>query len=233
MAGSLIELFDFLPGVIFYAKDRESRYIAANRAMLLAKEITNPDDLLGRTDRDLHPVVMADAYIAEDRKVLELGRALTNQIWFVVDRSGRPGWFNSSKVPLRDETGTVIGIAGVRYAIETPEDREQQFRDLAPVVRFLEENYTSPVSMREMAELANFSSTHFNRQFIHLFGMPPTRFLHSLRVEKARQMLLYSTRGIGEIAVETGYHDQSHFTRHFRSITGLTPGRFRAQFRSA
>lgn len=230
-AGAIIELFDFLPGVIFYAKDRESRYIAANRAMLAAKEIENPNDLLGRTDRDFHPAVMADAYIAEDRIVMDLGRALTNQIWFVVDRSGRPGWFKSTKVPLRDETGAVIGIAGIRYAIETSEEREKQFRDLAPVVRFIEENYLAAVSMREMAELAKLSATHFNRQFIHLFGMPPTRFLHSLRVEKARQMLLCSERGIGEIAVETGYHDQSHFTRHFREITGLTPGRFRAQFR--
>ncbi len=231
-AAALIELFDYLPGVIFYAKDRESRYIAANRAMLVAKEIEDPGDLLGRSDRDFHPAVMADAYIAEDRRVMEKGRSLTNQIWFVVDRSGRPGWFNSSKVPLRDEAGGVIGIAGVRYAIETPEDREKQFRGLAPVIRYLEENYTSSVPMSEMARLAGISSTHFNRQFIFLFGMSPMRFLHSLRVEKARQLLIHGDAAVGEIALETGYHDQSHFTRHFRRLTGMTPGQFRTRFRS-
>jgi len=231
LSAALIDLFDCLPGVIFYAKDRESRYIAANRSMLAAKGVPDPTDLLGRTDRDFHPAVMADAYIAEDRRVMESGRALTNQVWFVVDRSGRPGWFNSSKVPLLDESGAVIGVAGVRYAIETPEARENQFRDLAPVVRYLEEHYTSAVSMAEMAKLAGLSSTHFNRQFAHLFGMSPTRFLHSLRVEKARQMLVSPDCSVGEIALETGYHDQSHFTRHFRSLTGMTPGRFRAQFR--
>jgi AraC-like DNA-binding protein len=229
-AAALIELFDYLPGVIFYAKDRESRYIAANRAMLVAKELGDPEDLLGRTDRDFHPAVMADAYIAEDRRVMELGRSLTNQVWFVVDRSGRPGWFNSSKVPLHDEAGVVIGIAGVRYAIETPEDREKQFRGLAPVIRHLEENYTSSVPMAEMARLAGISSTHFNRQFTFLFGMSPTRFLHSLRVEKARQLLIHTDRAVGEIAIETGYHDQSHFTRHFRRLSGMTPGQFRARF---
>lgn len=230
-AAALIELFDCLPGVIFYAKDRESRYIAANRAMLLAKEIRDPEDLLGRTDRDFHPAVMADAYIAEDRRVMERGCSLTNQVWFVVDRSGRPGWFNSSKVPLRDEAGEVVGIAGVRYAIETPEDRERQFRALAPVVRHLEENYTANVSMAEMARLAGISATHFNRQFAFLFGMSPMRFLHSLRVEKARQLLMHTDRSVGEIAIETGYHDQSHFTRHFRQLGGMTPGRFRSQYR--
>lgn len=230
-AAALIELFDYLPGVIFYAKDRESRYIAANRAMLVAKEVGDLADLLGRTDRDFHPAVMADAYIAEDRRVMESGRSLTNQIWFVVDRSGRPGWFNSSKVPVRDESGAVIGIAGVRYAIETPEDREKQFRGLAPVIRHLEENYTSSVPMSEMARLAGISSTHFNRQFTFLFGMSPTRFLHSLRVEKARQLLTHTGRSVGEIALETGYHDQSHFTRHFRRLTGMTPGQFRGWYR--
>lgn len=230
-AAALIELFDYLPGVIFYAKDRESRYIAANRAMLVAKEIEASDDLLGRTDHDFHPAVMADAYIAEDRRVMEGGRSLTNQVWFIVDRSGRPGWFNSSKVPLRDEAGEVIGIAGVRYAIETPEDRERQFRGLAPVIRHLEENYTSAVSITEMARLAGLSSTHFNRQFTFLFGMSPTRFIHSLRVEKARQLLIHTDRAVGEIALETGYHDQSHFTRHFRRLSGMTPGHFRARFR--
>jgi AraC-like DNA-binding protein len=230
-AAALIELLDYLPGVIFYAKDRESRYIAANRAMLVAKEIEDPGDLRGRSDRDFHPAVMADAYIAEDRRVMENGRSLTNQIWFVVDRSGRPGWFNSSKVPLRDESGEVIGIAGVRYAIETPEDREKQFRGLAPVIRYLEENYTSSVPMSAMARLAGISSTHFNRQFTFLFGMSPTRFVHSLRVEKARQLLIHTDESVGGIALETGYHDQSHFTRHFRRLTGITPGQFRSRFR--
>lgn len=230
-ASSLLELFDCLPGVIFYAKDRDSRYLAANRAMLRAKELSDPRELLGRSDRDFHPAALADAYIAEDRAVMDSGRPVLNRLWFVIDRSGRPGWFNSSKVPLRDPDGRVVGVAGVRYAVETPEDRERQFRELAPVVRHFEEHLSDPVSMVEMAKLAGLSPTQFNRRFRQLFGMTPTRFLHSLRVEKARQMLLRTKLSVGEIAVETGYHDQSHFTRHFHRIAWMTPGRFRSQFR--
>ena len=85
--------------------------------------------------------------------------------------------------------------------------------------------------MTEMARLAGFSSTHFNRQFTFLFGMSPTRFIHSLRVEKARQLLIHTDRAVGEIALDTGYHDQSHFPRHFRRLSGMTPGHFRARFR--
>jgi len=224
---SLVALFDCLPGVIFFAKDRDSRFIAANAAMLAVKDLTRPEELLGKSDHDFHPAVLADAYVAEDRRVMEDGRALPNEIWFVIDRQGRPGWFNSSKVPLRDVDGEVAGIAGVRFAIRTPEDRERQFRGLSPVLKHLEEHFTEPVSMREMASLAGLSSTQFNRAFREILRMSPTRFLHSLRVERARQLLASTRRSIGAIAQETGYHDQSHFTRHFRKLAGMTPGEYR------
>lgn len=229
---SLLALFECLPGVIFYAKDRDSRFIAANRAMLAAKNLSEPEELLGRTDHDFHPAVLADAYVAEDRRVMELGRPLPNENWFVIDRHGKPGWFNSSKVPLRGADGGVIGIAGVRFAIRTPEDRERQFRGLAPVVRHLEDHFTKPVSMKEMAALAGLSTTQFNRAFREILRMSPTRFLHSLRIERARQLLAGGNHTIGEIAQQTGYHDQSHFTRHFRKLAGMTPGEFRRRVRS-
>jgi AraC-like DNA-binding protein len=228
---SLVALFDCLPGAIFFAKDRASRYLAANRAMLLAKNLRSPEDLLGRTDRDFHPAALADAYIAEDREVIATGNAVLNRPWFVIDRSGKPGWFNSSKVPLRDRSGTIVGVAGIRYPVETPEDRERNFRDLAPVVRYLEDHYDEVVSMTAMARLAGLSATHFNRRFRQIFGMAPMRFLHALRIEKARQLLVETDRSVGEIAVGSGYHDQSHFTRHFRQLTGVAPGKYRAEFR--
>lgn len=228
---SLLALFDCLPGVIFYAKDCGSRYLAANRAMLLAKNLRAPDELIGRTDRDFHPSALADAYIAEDREVIATGKPVLNRPWFVIDRSGRPGWFNSSKVPLRDRSGAIVGVAGLRYPVETPEDRERHFRDLAPVVRYLEDHYDEVVSMTEMAKLAGHSPTHFNRRFRQIFGMAPIRFLHALRIEKARQLLVETDRSVGEIAVGSGYHDQSHFTRHFRRLTGVAPGKYRSEFR--
>ncbi|MEO0415660.1 MAG: AraC family transcriptional regulator [Verrucomicrobiota bacterium] len=232
LALSFVELFDHIPGVIFYAKDAQSRFIAANRAMLAAKNLDHPDCILGHTDHDFHPAAMATAYIEEDQAVMNSGKSLPNQVWFVLDQSGSPGWFNSSKVPLIDRE-TVIGIAGVRYAIETPEDREHLFQALAPVFSYLEEHYAQPVSMEEMAKLAGLSATHFNRRFREVIGMNPTKFLHSLRIEKARMLLAKSRTPIGQIALEVGYHDQSHFTRHFRKLTGETPKTYRQSFQSS
>ena len=230
-AKSLVSLFECLGNVIFYAKDSRGRFIAANTAMLETKNITGPSGIIGKTDHDFHPPMLADAYVAEDRRVMESGKALSNQIWFVLDRFGRPGWFNSSKVPLRDFDGEVIGVAGVRSSIGTAEHLSGGFKLLKPVLSYLEEHYTESISMKEMAALAQLSSTHFNRQFSALLGISPTQFLHSLRIEKARQLLGSTSLSVGEVALETGYHDQSHFSRNFRRLTGVSPREYRLRFR--
>lgn len=231
VACALIELFDSLPGVIFYAKDLNSRYIAANLAMLEAKNLDYAEELLGQTDTDFHPATLADAYLAEDRQVIEQGIPLNDRIWFIIDRHGRPGWFRQSKIPLKDLKGKVIGLAAVRYAIKTPEDRMRNFKSLSPVIRFFEKHHIEPISMKKMAGLAGMSSTHFNRSFVEIFAMSPTRFLHCLRIEHARQLLTHSEHSLGEISIEVGYHDQSHFTRHFKKFTGMTPRAYRLRFR--
>ena len=225
-----IELFDFLPEVVFYAKDRRSRFVAANEAMMRSKQLVQGEDLLGKTDLDFHPPVMARAYIEEDREIMESGKALPHQAWLVFDSDGRPGWFRSSKTPIFGDTGKVIGIAGVRYSIRTPEEQMAQFQNLLGAIRHLEENYTEGVTTPELAKLAGLSVTHFNRRFSELFRMSPNRFMMSLRVERARTLLSQSEREIGEISVETGFCDQSHFTRQFRKLTGLTPKKYREQF---
>lgn len=231
-AQSLISLFESLTSVIFYAKDADNRFVAANSAMLETKNLSDPADIIGKTDHDFHPPMLADAYVAEDRQVMQSGRPLSHQIWFVLDRYGRPGWFNSSKVPLLSPAGKVIGVAGVRSAIENAGHLSGSFQALKPVFNHLEEHYTEAISMKEMAALARLSSTHFNRQFSELLGISPTQFLHSLRIEKGRQLLANTLRSVGEVAIETGYHDQSHFSRYFRRLTGVSPREYRLRFRS-
>ncbi len=231
-AASFLELFEFIPGIVFYAKDRESRFVAANSTMLATKNLSSPAELLGRSDDEFHPPNLAEAYVAEDRAIMESGNALSNQSWFVIDQNGRPGWFRSSKVPLYSSDETVIGIAGIRYAISTPEDRAAQFQNLAAAIQYLETNYASPISTSHLAKLAGMSVTHFNRRFAEIFRVSPNRFLLSVRVEKARFLLATTTSTISDIATDTGYYDQSHFTRHFRKLTGLTPKMYRRQYQA-
>jgi AraC-like DNA-binding protein len=72
--------------------------------------------------------------------------------------------------------------------------------------------------------------THLVRAFSGAYGIPPHQYLMSRRVERARRLLLEG-RAPGEVAVETGFYDQSHLNRHFKRLVGVAPGRYRLSSR--
>ncbi|MCW1925088.1 AraC family transcriptional regulator [Luteolibacter arcticus] len=230
-AWSVLELFDALPHVSFYAKDKESRYVRVNRLSLETHGMTDEREMLGRSDRDFHPPVMAEAYIAEDRRVMAGRKPIPGQVWLVFHANRLPQWYVSTKVPLFDPGGTVVGISGAMYLIEQPAEHERHFRELSPVIQHIDRHHAGNISMEEMAALSGLSATHFNRRFQQLLKMTPSAYLRSVRVQGARRLLGATDRPLAEIAQQCGFTDQSHFTRCFREATGLTPRGYRQRFR--
>jgi AraC-like DNA-binding protein len=233
MAESLVELFDFLPTVYFYAKDTKHRYVGMNLPTLNdVFGLESLDELLGKTDSEFQPPALAQAYHAEDRRVMDGGQTIANQVWLVPHVRGTPRWYVSTKTPIRDPQGNVIGVAGVMYPIETPELQAAYFDELLPVVKYIDAHYTQPISMKAMADLAQLSPSHFNQRFRTILRMTPSEYVLSRRVQLAQQLLTESSTSIINIAASVGFYDQSHFTKRFHRITGLTPSAYRAKFRN-
>lgn len=90
---------------------------------------------------------------------------------------------------------------------------------------YLVEHYAENVSLETLALIAALSPFHFNRVFSEQMGMPPHAFQTQLRVSRAKA-LLRQGRAISRVASETGFADQSHLTRHFKRLVGVTPGQF-------
>ncbi len=229
-AQSVMTLFDSLPNTAFYAKDLQSRFVRMNELCLHINGASREEEVLGKTDRDFSPPAMAEAYLAEDRRVMDQGRPITGQVWLVFHLRRLPHWYVSSKVPLVDSRGRVIGLAGAMYGIAQPEESARFFRELFPVIRHIEERFSEPISMAAMAKLAGLSSTHFNRRFKQLLRMTPMTYLHTVRIQSARRLLSSSQQSLAAIAAEIGFTDQSHFTRRFRQNTGMTPAEYRKRF---
>ena len=225
----LMELFEHVPGVCFYAKDKESRFVRLNRANLAVYGVSDEDSLLGRSDRDFHPPSLAEGYIAEDQRMMESGPVL-NQTWLVPFLNGPMQWFVSSKMPLIGPRGECVGICGVMYPIATPKEQLAQFQRLAPAVRYLEERFREHVRLSDLAEHCSLSSTHVHRLFQRLLRMSPAEYLLALRLQEARRLLATTDEPLSEIALSTGFFDQSHFTKRFRKMTGMTPAQFRKTF---
>lgn len=224
----IIELFEHLPVALFYAKDSEQRYIAVNQRNLMdVFGLDDVDELYGRTDSDFQPPALADAYHAEDRRVMELKRSIPNQVWLVPHVKGTPQWYVSTKTPLYSAGGDVIGIAGAMYAIATPFEESLFFSELAPAIRFIDENYSTTFSLKDVAAMTGLSTSQFNHRFRTILRMSPTEYILSRRIQEARERLARTSESITEIGCAVGFFDQSHFTKRFRRFTGMTPLAYR------
>jgi AraC-like DNA-binding protein/PAS domain-containing protein len=83
------------------------------------------------------------------------------------------------------------------------------------------------IPLEAMAELAGLSVFHFARAFRQSFGLPPHSYLLHRRIARAHRLLQQTELPVSEIALSTGFSDQSHFARHFRRLTGMAPGQAR------
>ena len=88
---------------------------------------------------------------------------------------------------------------------------------------FMHEFWNRNVSLEDLSRESSMSASDVCRRFSSAYGLTPHRYQLVLRVTKAKSRLLDGV-DISDVATETGFADQSHFGRHFKSIFGLTPG---------
>ena len=104
-------MIDQVPDYLF-VKDAASRFIVVNRAVAADLGL-QPEDLIGKTDFELHWAELAQKFFDDEQKVISSGEPLLDIEEYVVDVSGNKKWLSTSKVPLRNDQNEVIGIVGV------------------------------------------------------------------------------------------------------------------------
>ena len=99
-----------------------------------------------------------------------------------------------------------------------------KYEVIAPAIKYLEENYANTeLSSDDIARVAGVSSVYFRKLFATLFGQPPMRYLQSVRMEKAKDMLSGDYMPISDIAESVGFKSIYHFSKTFKKIVGYTP----------
>ena len=219
-------IFEHLPEVYFFVKDRAGRMVAASPTILSRLGLQREEEFIGRTDHEMYPASLADAYTKDDAEVFRTGKPLVNRLetWF--DESGHLDWGVTSKVPLRGRDGALIGLMGI-----TRRDQGravlQPLTEAARAVEYLRRNANRSVSAVELAKHLGLSSRSLNRQINETFGVSPYELTLRVRVQKAAEALLLSGQDITSIALDHGFCDQSAFTGHFRKRMGITPKQLR------
>jgi transcriptional regulator of acetoin/glycerol metabolism len=118
-----------------------------------------------------------------------------------------------------------------RMAVSAPQRGALTAGALRRVSAHVEAHLHESIGLEVLAQEANLSVYHFARAFKLAVGMPPHRYVMEQRVLRAKGLLQSTDRAVAEIAQEVGFADQSHFSRHFGRLMGLTPTAFRRAFR--
>jgi PAS domain S-box-containing protein len=116
---------DNIPDQIF-ARDRECRFTFSNLRDAFVMGKSDPKELIGKSDYDFYPVELAERYQADDRKVMDSDQALINYEEPSINRDGSQRWILTTKVPLHDNQGVVVGVVGIARDITEKKHIEQE-----------------------------------------------------------------------------------------------------------
>ena len=100
-------------------------------------------------------------------------------------------------------------------------------RALQRIREYIDEHLAENIELETLADIAGLSKWHFARAFKQSVGTPPHFYLIQRRLERAQELLAETDLSLAQIALKSGFSDQSHFSRRFRMFLGVTPRSFR------
>ena len=93
---------------------------------------------------------------------------------------------------------------------------------------YILENHSKNISLQELSDVAYMSPFHLIRVFRKEVGLPPHEFLLNIRIEKAKTLLMQGY-SLAQVSYDSGFADQSHFSRCFKQIVGVPPGQYQKE----
>jgi PAS domain S-box-containing protein len=226
--GDVDRIFDHVPGVVFFLKDRAGRYTLVNETLRQRCGVARKEDLLGKTAEEVFPRSLGPRFTEQDQRVINRGEEIRDKMERHLYPGGTEGWCLTWKAPVRGASGRIEGLVGLSRDLHGPDDRHPEYRRLADAVDFITSHFNDSIRLTDLATKAGMSVDQFERLTRRIFQLSPRQLLAKTRIEAALDLLAQDV-SIAEVAHACGYADHSAFTRQFRATTGLTPREHRAR----
>lgn len=99
---------------------------------------------------------------------------------------------------------------------------------LSKSISYITNNYTSPIKIPDLAKLEGMSVTRYNLHFKEQMGVPPTKYIISLRLNMAKELLGSSDLTLNQVGAACGYEDYNFFAKTFKSVFGVSPRKYKS-----
>ena len=113
------------------------------------------------------------------------------------------------------------------YRTDSEENRSH--REVQLLTKYIHDHMSENIGMAEFEKITHYSKYYLIHLFRRQMGVPPYRYLHQCRIQRAQELLRSTNDSVSEIAAQVGYMDSVSFIRHFQSIVGTTPAKYRKE----
>lgn len=219
-------MFDHLPDVFMFAKDSAGQFMAANTAFCRRYGLNQEHELVGEADEKFVPIEVAEAYREDDRRVIRSGKPILERLELFYDEQHQLDWFVTTKLPLRDRRGKIVGVMGM---IRRDQRRlaQHDMLEVSAAIDFAREHRHEVATIADLAKSIHMSERQLQRRLHSALGMSPSELLMRARIQSAAEELVATSKPIMDVALDHGFCDQSAFTLQFRKRTGFPPREFR------
>ena len=219
--------FEELSDVQVFIKDRSGRLLKANRGVLDRLGLRDDSSLIETTDSERYAKPLADVLQQVDSEVMETGIPIRNKVEILHDHSGALCWGRTSKFPLRNKTGDVVGLIGITMTHQSESGLAFGNHALDRAIEFIRRSPPGALRVECLAKAIGISVRTINRAFRQVIGMTTQAFILRNRLHAAARAILNTPAPLADIAANYGFFDQSAFTRQFRREFHVTPRSYR------
>ncbi|HZQ10849.1 MAG TPA: GAF domain-containing protein, partial [Anaerolineae bacterium] len=166
---------------LIFFKDRESRYVRSNPAHLKSLGANRSDEVVGKTDVDFYPSDTARRFLEDEKRVMETGKPILNQIESSLAADGTPRYFSMSRLPWRDQNGNIMGTIGLAHDVTeqvlTERRLQSEVSDRMQAENFLDSILENLPTMLFVKEATELRFVRWNRAGEEIVGRSRNEFI--------------------------------------------------------